>query len=382
MTTATTLSNAETVAGTAATVTNQQHEAEAAPQFYEDPGTIYSFLNGGSVATPEARLREATYAPAPLTPSLPASTVLDPETAPPPPETTASNGRVMTKARRIRLAAVALQSAQILQDAGSPAAALIHSQHVQQLRDEEALLKHSLARLRAERELAKVRHDCETELCTFREGLQGREALFGWRHQAATTSADADGEYVRTVIDITPAVGDSVEDGATASCEALEDAPVDHEGVLQAAVSPVLLLGMPATSDAAAAVAESQHKRSGKGRPPKKKAIAMVAAGGSSPQKKVRPAAKRPNAAAATATKMPATKLKKAAPQPKSRAKLNATSTRAATPPRQRTTPSRSNKRQQSQQRPKPPKTAPRSRTAKMPASTKAKAALRKSKLR
>lgn len=81
----------------------------------------------------------------------------------------------MTKARRARLAAAVALAEKHLSEDNTPGAAFLHSQRVQELRAEEALLSASLKRLEAERSLATARHQCETELQTFRAGVAARE---------------------------------------------------------------------------------------------------------------------------------------------------------------------------------------------------------------
>lgn len=84
---------------------------------------------------------------------------------------------MMTKARRARLAAAVARAEKNLSMDNTPGAAFLHSQRVQELRAEEQLLAASLHRLEAERTLAAARHQCESELETFRRGVVAREAV-------------------------------------------------------------------------------------------------------------------------------------------------------------------------------------------------------------
>lgn len=83
----------------------------------------------------------------------------------------------MAKARRARLAAEVALTEKTLPREPTTGAAFLHSQHIQELRAEEALLGASLRRLRAERTLATARHECENELEAFRKGVAAREAV-------------------------------------------------------------------------------------------------------------------------------------------------------------------------------------------------------------
>ncbi|KAG5510584.1 hypothetical protein JKF63_06881 [Porcisia hertigi] len=136
---------------------------------------------------------------------------------------------VITKARRIRLASAAAQAAEVLQAVGSPATALLLSQRVQQLQAEEALLNASLQRLKAERDLATVRHTCGEELNNYRHGVQQRE-------QRVVRAAMTDDTRFQD-----PVVSYSQESG---------------DDTLQT-LSEADLLGMPATADAEAAAASA-----------------------------------------------------------------------------------------------------------------------------
>lgn len=139
---------------------------------------------------------------------------------------------VITKARRIRLASAASQAADVLQSVGSPATALLLSQRVQQLQAEEALLNASLQRLKAERDLATVRHTCGEELSNYRRGVQQRE-------QQVVRAAMTVGTRSQD-----PVVSYSQESGGSAG----------GGDTLQTVVEADLL-GMPATADAEAAAA-------------------------------------------------------------------------------------------------------------------------------
>ncbi|TPP42849.1 hypothetical protein CGC20_8070 [Leishmania donovani] len=141
---------------------------------------------------------------------------------------------VITKARRIRLASAASQAAEVLQSVGSPATALLLSQRVQQLQAEEALLNASLQRLKAERDLATVRHTCGEELDNYRRGVQQREQqVVRAAMTAGTRSQD-------------PVVSYSQESGGSAGGDTLQT------------VVEADLLGMPATADAEAAAAAAK----------------------------------------------------------------------------------------------------------------------------
>ncbi|KAI5690726.1 hypothetical protein MNV84_01154 [Leishmania braziliensis] len=148
---------------------------------------------------------------------------------------------VITKARRIRLASAASQAAEVLQAVGSPATALLLSQRVQQLHAEEALLNASLQRLKAERNLATVRHTCGEELNNYRHGVQQREQRVV---RAAMTAGMPSQDAV---------VSYSQESGGSARGDTLQTL-VEAD-----------LLGMPATADAeAAAAARKAGPRSGR----------------------------------------------------------------------------------------------------------------------
>ncbi|CAJ1006115.1 hypothetical protein Q4I28_001431 [Leishmania naiffi] len=148
---------------------------------------------------------------------------------------------VITKARRIRLASAASQAAEVLQAVGSPATALLLSQRVQQLQAEEALLSASLQRLKAERNLATVRHTCGEELNNYRHGVQQREQRVV---RAAMTAGMPSQDAV---------VSYSQESGGSARGDTLQTL-VEAD-----------LLGMPATADAeAAAAARKAGPRSGR----------------------------------------------------------------------------------------------------------------------
>ncbi|XQJ25111.1 histone h1-like protein [Leishmania guyanensis] len=148
---------------------------------------------------------------------------------------------VITKARRIRLASAASQAAEVLQAVSSPATALLLSQRVQQLQAEEALLNASLQRLKAERNLATVRHTCGEELNNYRHGVQQREQRVV---RAAMTAGMPSQDAV---------VSYSQESGGSARGDTLQTL-VEAD-----------LLGMPATADAeAAAAARKAGPRSGR----------------------------------------------------------------------------------------------------------------------
>ncbi|CAJ1017925.1 hypothetical protein, conserved [Leishmania lindenbergi] len=148
---------------------------------------------------------------------------------------------VITKARRIRLASAASQAAEVLQAVGSPATALLLSQRVQQLQAEEALLNASLQRLKAERNLATVRHTCGEELNNYRHGVQQREQRVV---RAAMTAGMPSQD---------PVVSYSQESGGSARGDTLQTL-VEAD-----------LLGMPATADAeSAAAARKAGPRSGR----------------------------------------------------------------------------------------------------------------------
>jgi hypothetical protein len=159
---------------------------------------------------------------------------------------------VITKARRIRLAAAASQAAEVLQSVSTPATALLHSQRVQQLQAEEALLNASLQRLKAERDLAKVRHTCDEELHNFRRGVEQREravldAANPKNHRRASGSAVSSQTTVSTKPD--PVVSYSQESGG---------------GVGEAELGEMVegdLLGMSATADAEAAAAAAMSSK-------------------------------------------------------------------------------------------------------------------------
>lgn len=102
---------------------------------------------------------------------------------------------VMTKARRARLAAAVAQAEKHLNADSAPGASFLHSQRVQELRAEEALLAASLQRLEAEKTLATARHQCESELETFRRGVAAREAAV--KH----LSLESQSKALRTVPD-------------------------------------------------------------------------------------------------------------------------------------------------------------------------------------
>lgn len=102
---------------------------------------------------------------------------------------------VMTKARRARLAAAVAQAEKHLNADCAPGASFLHSQSVQELRAEEALLAASLQRLQAEKTLATARHQCEGELETFRRGVAAREAAV--KH----LSVESQSKALRTVPD-------------------------------------------------------------------------------------------------------------------------------------------------------------------------------------
>ncbi|KAG5486074.1 hypothetical protein LSCM4_06781 [Leishmania orientalis] len=144
---------------------------------------------------------------------------------------------VITKARRIRLASAASQAAEVLQAVGSPATALILSQRVQQLQAEEALLNASLQRLKAERDLATVRHTCGEELNNYRRGVQQREQLVVRAAMNGGTHSED------------PVVSYSQESGGVAGGDTLQTL-VEAD-----------LLGMPATADAEAATAAAAAAR-------------------------------------------------------------------------------------------------------------------------
>ncbi|KAG5511067.1 hypothetical protein GH5_07273 [Leishmania sp. Ghana 2012 LV757] len=145
---------------------------------------------------------------------------------------------VITKARRIRLASAASQAAEVLQTVGSPATALILSQRVQQLQAEEALLNASLQRLKAERDLATVRHTCGEELNNYRRGVQQREQLVVRAAMNGGTHSED------------PVVSYSQESGGVAGGDTLQTL-VEAD-----------LLGMPATADAEAAAAAAAARKS------------------------------------------------------------------------------------------------------------------------
>ncbi|KAG5485525.1 hypothetical protein LSCM1_07611 [Leishmania martiniquensis] len=145
---------------------------------------------------------------------------------------------VITKARRIRLASAASQAAEVLQAVGSPATALLLSQRVQQLQAEEALLNASLQRLKAERDLATVRHKCGDELNNYRRGVQQREQRVV--HAAMTGGTPSE----------EPVVSSSQESGGVAGGDTLP------------AWTEADLLGMPAAADAEAAAAAASARKS------------------------------------------------------------------------------------------------------------------------
>lgn len=139
---------------------------------------------------------------------------------------------LMTKSKRAQLAA-AVAAAERTLSADSPTGdAFIHSQRVQQLRAEEALLAASLKRLKAERALATAQHVCDTELNTLREGVAAREEV----------------------------VADLIRDGLSKKLAVAsgQDSPGSSH---QVSMAP-LALDMTVTHDAEAAVAEiRQGKR-------------------------------------------------------------------------------------------------------------------------
>ncbi|KAG5506631.1 hypothetical protein JIQ42_06883 [Leishmania sp. Namibia] len=145
---------------------------------------------------------------------------------------------VITKARRIRLASAASQAAEVLQAVGSPATALLLSQRVQQLQAEEALLNASLQRLKAERDLATVRHTCGEELNNYRRGVQQREHLVVRAAMNGGTHSED------------PVVSYSQESGGVAGGDTLQT------------LVGADLLGMPATADAEAAAAAAAARKS------------------------------------------------------------------------------------------------------------------------
>ena len=158
-----------------------------------------------------------------------------------------SSGRpVITKARRIRLAAAASQAAEVLQAVGSPATALLHSQRVQQLQAEEALLNASLQRLKAERDLAKVRHTYDEERQNFQRGVEHRErdVLLATHPRRGKKGSAQVAAAAITKPD--PMVSYSQESGG--GVVGLGEAYLD-------AMTEADLLGMTATADAEAAVA-------------------------------------------------------------------------------------------------------------------------------
>lgn len=158
-----------------------------------------------------------------------------------------SSGRpVITKARRIRLAAAASQAAEVLQAVGSPATALLHSQRVQQLQAEEALLNASLQRLKAERDLAKVRHTYDEERQNFQRGVEQRErdVLLATHPRRGKKGSAQVAAAAITKPD--PMVSYSQESGG--GVVGLGEAYLD-------ATTEADLLGMTATADAEAAVA-------------------------------------------------------------------------------------------------------------------------------
>ncbi|KAG5484631.1 hypothetical protein CUR178_07222 [Leishmania enriettii] len=144
---------------------------------------------------------------------------------------------VITKARRIRLASAASQAAEVLQAVGSPATALVLSQRVQQLHAEEALLNASLQRLKAERDLATVRHTCGEELNNYRRGVQQREQLVVRAAMNGGTHSED------------PVVSYSQESGGVAGGDTLQT------------LAEADLLGMSATADAEAAVAAAAARK-------------------------------------------------------------------------------------------------------------------------
>lgn len=146
---------------------------------------------------------------------------------------------VMSKSRRIRLAAAASEAAELLQSVQTPATALLLTRRVQQLQAEEALLRASMQRLKAERHLATLRHQCDEELQTYQREMQRRhrtaqsvvsapQHLEKESHHPPYRNADGGAD---------PTVGEDAEGAGRAS-----------------------LLGLPATADAGAAVSHRPRR--------------------------------------------------------------------------------------------------------------------------
>ncbi|KPI88428.1 histone h1-like protein [Leptomonas seymouri] len=160
--------------------------------------------------------------------------------------TSTSHRPVITKARRIRLAAAASQAAEVLQAVGTPATALLHSQRVEQLQAEEALLNASLQRLKAERDLAKVRHSYDEELQNFQRGVQERERDVLLASCPKKRKREASSAQTAAMSRPDPIVSYTQESGG-----GLGEAEL---GVMPAGD----LLGMAATADAEAATAAAR----------------------------------------------------------------------------------------------------------------------------
>eukprot|EP00796_Vickermania_ingenoplastis_P011994 gene11995-8265_t len=182
-------------------------------------------------------------APAPA-PAPGSSAALGPSPAPAP--APAAPGRaLMSKARRARLAAAVALAERQYNAEPSPGAALIHSERLQELRAEEALLAASLQRLQAERELATARHECERDLETFRRGVAEREEV------VAHLIAEGHAPKLAAPSDVEEASPEPAELGA-----------VEEKGAPHTAHSPSPL-GIPATCDAEAAAAAARQSRRG-----------------------------------------------------------------------------------------------------------------------
>lgn len=142
-----------------------------------------------------------------------------------PPSTSVPPRTVMTKARRARLAAeVALAERQLQGNTNSSEAALVYSQRVQALRAEEALLAASLERLRAERKLATTRHQCESELDTFRRGVADRQQA------VALLAADPASGRGKALLAADSLVGEASEERPSFQERRRKKATVDTEG--------------------------------------------------------------------------------------------------------------------------------------------------------